>query len=275
MNKSWLLSALSLSFLSSPAFSASNDFNHIYLLQFDYSRARQGSTLETDAAQMLATAYFEEVEHGDLPHSQAYFLERAGSISMGYADLDGEFPFVGSVGGEGSAIDADYVMNTHWVLGGSHARLEFDGLSEQRIHGLRLGRYLSDSSRVLLNYTNTRDESIFVPTARTHTYGIEYKNLTRRLGATALTLDLKLNHVDAPAGSSNVAIALAEYHLNLATSLTAGIELGEGHDESRKYSLGLMQFLTRGFAFGAEFTRLDPETGDHGNTLALHARFLF
>ncbi|WP_409524735.1 hypothetical protein [Nitrincola sp. MINF-07-Sa-05] len=272
MKKRWLTATLLASLTGSSAFA--DKINHVAMAQFDYIQARQGS-LDTDTRQLLLTTYLEEVSHTIHPHTQASFLERAASITLAYIDLDTELPFFGDTSGSASGIDIEYVALTHMVLGVGYNRSRLKNLSRQNTHTLSLGRYLDDTSRLLLTYANARNKPVWGERSNTYTYGIEYKNVTKHLNARALTLDMKANHIDASDGNSNLLSLQAEYHFNPATSVTGGLQLVTGHERSQELSLSLLQFLTPGFALGAGFTHHDPSGQRHSNSLALRARLLF
>jgi hypothetical protein len=276
MNESKRVLALILGALvSGAALAQTNTVSHIGLLQTDVSRAEQGKVSETDGVLALATIYFQEVGHGDDPHSQAFFLERAASLTLGYTDFDIDLgPF--ATGGEASGLDVQYIMNTHWVVGGGYSRFEVDNFSEQDSHNVEFGRYLDDTSRVLLTYAKADNDMVFTPDTTTRTYGLEYKNVTKHPAATtAVTLDMKYNHIDASAGTSDLFGVQGEYHFTLASSVIGGVQVTTGEDEGYQYNLGALHFLTRFFAVGAEFTRKEPDTGTHTNTFAVRARLLF
>jgi hypothetical protein len=224
----------------------------------------------------LGTVFFAEVNHGDLPHSQAAFLERAANITMVWADLDVDATGLGGINGNAAYLDAQYVMESHWLVGGGHTRFELDPLTETQATNVEVGRYLDDTSRMLATFAHSETETLFQPDSTTRTWGLEYKNLTRHpTASTALTLDMKYNYIDARAGTSNLFGLQGEYHFTLASSLLAGAEFTTGEQEGHKYNLGLMHFLTPYFAVGAEFTRKRPDDQQHTNTVAIRARMLF
>jgi hypothetical protein len=275
MNRMRIVTAMLAGICASGAYAQGSSVSHLGVLQADYSRAKQGNVSEIDTTLLFATIFLQEVNHGDLPHSQAFFLERAASLSMAYADLDVDLGFADTSGDFG-AFDAQYITESHWVIGGGYTRFDIDRLSEVESHNVEFGRYLDDSSRLLFTYAKADTESPFLPDSRTQTYGLEYKNVTLHPSmTTALTLDMKYNHVDADTTSGNLYGLQGEYHFSLATSLLAGAEVTRGADAGEKYNLGLMQYLTRFFAVGTEFTRTNPDLGRHTSTWAVRARLLF
>ncbi len=275
MKKTRILAAMLAGACASTAYAQDSSISHLGVLQADYSRAKTGSVSEIDTTLLFATVFLQEVNHGNLPHSQAAFLERAASLSMAYADLDvdlGFFDTSGDVGG----FDAQYITESHWVVGGGYSRFDIDGVSDMKSHNIEVGRYLDDTSRLLFTYAAADTESVFLPDNDTKTWGVEYKNVTIHPSmTTALTLDMKYNHIDDDAGSSNLYGIQGEYHFSLGSSVLAGVELTTGDDEGQKYNLGVMQYLTHFFAVGAEYTRGDPDTGPHTGTWAVRARMLF
>ncbi len=277
MKKLRLVATILTAACASTAYAQDSTVSHVGVLQADYSRAKQGGASEIDTTLLFATIFLQEVNHGNLPHSQAAFLERAASLSMAYADLDFESAFFDTSGDVGG-FDAQYITESHWVVGGGYSRFEIDNVSETKTRNIEVGRYLDDTSRVLLTYSEAEADPVlaFLPEGETDTWGVEYKNVTVHPSmTTALTLDMKYNHIDGNAGSANLYGLQSEYHFALGTSVLAGIELTTGLGEGEKYNLGAMQYLTRFFAVGAEFTRNNPETGARTNTWAIRGRLLF
>jgi hypothetical protein len=223
----------------------------------------------------LANVYFQQVAHGDELHSQAFFLERAASVTMAYADFDIDFGAF-STGSKASALDLQYIMASHWVVGGGYSRFKVDNFSELKSHNVEFGRYLDDSSRVLLTYAREKNDLVFALDNTDRTYGLEYKNVTKHPSTTtALTFDMKYNHIDGSAGSSDLFGVQGEYHFTLASSIIGGLQVTTGNQKGQQYNLGMLHFFTRFFALGVEFTRAQPDTGPHINTVALRARLLF
>ncbi len=255
---------------------AQTSISHSGLIETDYSQARQSGVQETDTTTVLATVFLSEINHGSLPHSQAAFLERASSLTMAWADLDADFGANGKTGGDAALVDVEYIMQSHWIVGAAYNRFRLSRLSEQETHTLEFGRYLDDSSTILGTFSRTEDRVAFVPDSETRTWGVEYKNITRHPTAnTSLTLDLKYQHIDADAGSSNMIGAQGEYHFTLASSLVAGVDLTAGEAKGEVYTLGLTHYLTRFFAIGAQFSQDRPDQQQHTNTGTVFARLLF
>lgn len=262
--------------LASGALAQGSSISHVGVLQADTSRARQSGVLETDTTSLFGLLFLEEVNHGDQPHSQAFFLERAASLAVAYADLDVEAALLGSTSGKVSGFDLQYITEGSLVVGGGYSRVDIDNISATTTHNVEIGYYHTDTSRFLLTYANADNDFAFLADSTTKTYGLEYKNVTVHPSmTTALTLDMKYNHVDAAAGSGNLWEVQGEYHFTLASSLLAGVQVTTGVDKGTQYNLGFMQFLTRFFAVGAEFTRKEPDSGTHTNTVAVRARMLF
>lgn len=270
----WAL-PLCASLLSAHA-AGQSSVTHTGLIQTDYSQARQSGVQETTTAFVLGTLFLEEVHHGDVPHSQAAFLERASSLTLAWADLDLDFGSAGKVGGDAALVDAEYIMLSHWIIGASYSRVRLSELSEQDTRTLEFGRYLDDTSTILGTFGHTENRVVSVPESLTRTWGVEYKNLTRHPTAnTALTLDLKYNHADASDGTSHVFGVQGEYHFTLASSLTAGVEATRGLNKGTLYSLGMTHYLTHFFALGGGISQDRLSQQQHTNALEAYARVLF
>lgn len=255
---------------------AESSISHSGVLQTEYSRAHQSGVQRTDTGIVLATLFLEEVNHGDLPHSQAAYLERASNLTLAWTELNADFGASGSARGDSALVDIQYIMPSHWIIGGGYSRFRLSGLSEQRTHNLEFGRYLDDTSSIMLTFARTKDEDPLLSDSITRKYGIEYKNVTLHPTAdTSLTINLTYNHIDASAGTSNLVGAQGEYHFTLASSVLAGVEVATGEEKGVTLSVGVSHYITHHFAIGAGYSRDQPKQQQHTDTVSAYARLLF
>lgn len=276
MNESYRLLLLLLGSLISAHAVAQSSITHNGLLELDYSLARQSGIQETDTVTLLATVFLEEIDHSNAPPNQAAFLQRASSLTVSWSDLDADFGSLGSAGGEVAFLDLQYIMASHWIVGGGFSKFRLSTLAKQATHTLEFGRYLNDTSTILATFARTEDRTSLLPASDARTRGLEYKSVARHPTAnTSLTLDLKYNHVDANAGNSNILGVQGEYHFTLASSVLAGAEITNGEGKGQKYNLGLTHYTTRSFAIGGGFShdRLDQQQDI--NAIEVYARLLF
>jgi hypothetical protein len=270
-----LSTSLAAPFLAPSVLAQSTDISHNVFSQVGYAQAEQGSLSETTSKSILLTGYLKEVDHGKHPYTQAPFLERAASVTLAYVDVNSNNSFFGSSRGDVSALDVQYVTEEHWVVGGGFSRNKIEGVFEDDSTSLTVGRYLDDSSRVLLSYKDSDKALMWGDSSHTYTYGVEYKNAVINVRGSALTLDMKANRIDAPEGDSNLFSLDGEYHFTLGSSVTLGAQLVSGYDESQEYSVGLNHFVTRFFALGVEYTRHDPADKESIDTANIYTRLLF
>ncbi|MDZ7685470.1 MAG: hypothetical protein U5O39_11100 [Gammaproteobacteria bacterium] len=271
MKRVWMLFLLLL-----PPFAQgqNSSVDHKAFLEGGHTRISQGG-VDTNGWYGAGTLYFEEVSHGAQPHNQAAFLERAASMTVAYGNLAGDYPFLGRRDGDVEAVELQYITESHWVLGAGYNQLEIDALVDRRTRTLTLGRYLGDASRVLVSVGDADTSSIVGGESSDTTYSLEYKNVNVRMDGTAVTLDMKYDYMNGDGGSSNQVSVSGEYHVSLATSLTAEIDHTWGEASGTGYEIGVNQFFTRYFALGAKYSRNDPDAGTNTDTVTVFARVLF
>lgn len=271
MKDAWILAMLAL---SAPSFAQqTTGVSHSAFLESGYTRISQGD-IDTDGIYGVGTLYTQEVSHGTRPHNQAAFLERASSVTLAYGQLAGNYPFIGRRDGDIKAVDLQYITGSHWVLGAGYDELEIDSLLDRTSRTLTLGRYLGDGSRALFSVGDIETESIVGTDTNATTYTLEYKNVNVRVDGTAVTLDMKYNRIDGDGDSSDEVSLAGEYHFSLATSLTAGVDRTWGNASGKTYEVGLNHFITRYFAFGAKYSRDEPDHQTDTDTVTLFARLL-
>ena len=221
------------------------------------------------------TLYGQEVSHGLRPHTQAAYLEEASSITFAIGDLVGEYPYFGKKDGKMEVLDVQYTTSEHWVFGGTYSKLKINDLYDQSTRELTFGRYFSEGSRLLFTAGDMKTESIAGTERRANTYGLELKNVSVRLDATALTLEAKYRHIDADAGPDDQISVQGEYHLNYATSVTAQFDHYWGSSAGSQYTLAFNQFFSKFFAVGAKYGLTESDRGDDTKTITAYARLLF
>lgn len=248
--------------------------NHTAFIEAGHTRFSQTGA-DTDGFYSVGTVYLEQVGHGSLPHNQASFLERASSVVLAYGDLIGDYAFVGKRSVDIRSVDLQYISKSHWIFGAGYNNFEIDTLSDTTRRTLTLGRYLSDSSRFLVTAGVTDAESAFVDTSDAKTFSLEYKNVTLRVDNTAVTFDMKYNHSDSDAGNSDEVSVHGEYHLSLATSISAEGSRTWGQASGKGLGIGLNHYFTPFLALGVKHARSDPDQQADGKTFSAFVRLLF
>lgn len=195
-----------------------------------------------------ASIFLKPVDDSKGPRLEAAFLDRASGISVQYSDPD-DIPV-----DETYAVQGRYVLGNGTILEAGYADFDID----ESFH-IGLGTYLSDTSAVMLRYSETDDSDV-------QRLEASYKAVAKLAGTSAVAYSVSAGLVDVPHQDTGYSFGgEATYYFNQNFGIGATVsfqDLDSGDIES--YGLQASYFFTpnfyvQGFAKTTDFDGPDEE----------------
>lgn len=224
--------------------------------QADFQTSFELSYLDADADNgfgIAGTYYFDAVDDSNGPLAEAAFVDKASGVSAAFVGIDDN---------DTVALSGRFVLANDFTINATY----MDSDIRDSTFGIGLGKYLTDTSEVALSIeTNDFVDSL----------ALDYHNLTKLDGDASFSYDLGLAYIDTDSDSG--------YGINGGVTYYPSSELGFGAFADLQndfagaqdtYGIEGQYFLDRGMAFGAEFARVDSNSGEEDTfTLTFEARF--
>ena len=215
-------------------------------VQGNYTNIDNGFA-DVDGYGIDGTYYFQEVDDSKGPFSEAAFLNKASSVTLGYVDFDGS---------DSVSIAGRLVLDSNLTLEANYA--DADGSD---VYGAAIGMYINDTSEVQLTYADSDADDADV-------WGVEYHGVYDLGDNAALAADLGLSTADAGEALTG---GLTYYPM---PQLGLGVDLAylDYDDSDFGYGLSAEYFFTNSIFAGATYNSVDDADVDT-YTLYVGARF--
>lgn len=251
-----------------------------------FARDKENSS-EMENTALVAEIFFDEITTDSHPYAEAAFLKQASSLTAGYLDND----FTSTVfeySEDVVLLGVNYVVPDSLVLFQA-GYIAGDGEYRNGLRGdfkadgifVGIGKYVTDHSTIIVNYSQLDGEANFVPsttsTIKTTEIGVEYKTVEKLQGDAAFNFEASLASSDTDINTTsetNTIIGFSgDYYLDKSISVGASLEINSGDDKSdegKTVGLNLSMFLTPSFAVFVEFNQFiaDDASGDDSDEVA-------
>jgi opacity protein-like surface antigen len=204
------------------------------------------SDVDFDGYGLNAQMHLDKVDTSKGPLNEAAFLDKSSFANLSWVTAKADVSGAESI--DAMAVDGRFVTDKNIIVEAIYIDLEDD-----TSYGVGVGTYISKKMDVVASY-QTFDK------AEQSVFAVELHGLTPLKGEAALAFDLGIAYLDVADDSAYGFNAGADYYLNNALSIGAGVELlsSDNYDQST-FDLRADYFVTPIARLGVAFETLGQD----------------
>jgi hypothetical protein len=206
------------------------------------------SDLDYDGYGFNAQLHLDKVDTSKGPLNESAFLDKSSFANLAWTTITVDVPFFGDQTADESSIGGRFVTDKNIILEANYTDLEDD-----TFYSVGAGTYISDMMDVVATY-QAADK------AETSTFSLDLHGLSPLKGVTAVAFDAGLAYIDNDGDSAYEFNAGADYYLNNALSIGAGVAFLTADDyDSSAFGVRAAYFVTPIARLGVAFTTLGQD----------------